>query len=172
MNQPDKTDKNYDRFWKIRSLFDMLSDIYGKFYNPSKHFVVGNVTVLLKGRVISDKAFLTNINVLKMTVFWDVAPCSLVEVYQNFKGACCLILLNMEAASTSEVLTNFNHTTQCNISEDSHLHTCHNENLTSHHKHFGIKIYKLCDMTGYTYNISIHLGKEWPHATQTMAPSN
>jgi hypothetical protein len=25
-----------------------------------------------------------------MTVFWDVAPCSLVEVYRCFRGACCL----------------------------------------------------------------------------------
>jgi hypothetical protein len=25
----------------------------------------------------------------KMTVFWDVAPCSLVEVYQRFRGAYC-----------------------------------------------------------------------------------
>jgi hypothetical protein len=27
---------------------------------------------------------------LKMAVFWVVAPCSLVEVYQRFRGACCL----------------------------------------------------------------------------------
>jgi hypothetical protein len=27
---------------------------------------------------------------MKMTVFWDVAPCDLVEVYRRFKGACCL----------------------------------------------------------------------------------
>jgi hypothetical protein len=26
-----------------------------------------------------------------MTVFWDVAPCSLVEVYQRFRGAYCLL---------------------------------------------------------------------------------
>jgi hypothetical protein len=26
----------------------------------------------------------------KMAVFWVVAPCSLVEVYQRFRGACCL----------------------------------------------------------------------------------
>jgi hypothetical protein len=26
----------------------------------------------------------------KMAVFWVVAPCSLVEVYQRFTGACCL----------------------------------------------------------------------------------
>jgi hypothetical protein len=27
---------------------------------------------------------------MKMTVFWVVAPCSLVEVYQRFRGPCCL----------------------------------------------------------------------------------
>jgi hypothetical protein len=27
---------------------------------------------------------------MKMAVFWVVAPCSLVEVYQRFGGACCL----------------------------------------------------------------------------------
>jgi hypothetical protein len=28
--------------------------------------------------------------IIKMAVFWVAAPCSLVEVYQRFKGACCL----------------------------------------------------------------------------------
>jgi hypothetical protein len=27
---------------------------------------------------------------MKMTVFWDVAPCCLVEVYRRFRCACCL----------------------------------------------------------------------------------
>jgi hypothetical protein len=27
---------------------------------------------------------------MKMTVFWVVAPCSLVKVYQRFRGPCCL----------------------------------------------------------------------------------
>jgi hypothetical protein len=27
---------------------------------------------------------------MKMAVFWVVVPCSLVEVYQCFTGACCL----------------------------------------------------------------------------------
>jgi hypothetical protein len=27
---------------------------------------------------------------MKMAVFWVVAPCSLVEVYRRFRGACCL----------------------------------------------------------------------------------
>jgi hypothetical protein len=51
-NQPIKIDKNYDRPWKIRSLFDMLSDLYPKFYSPSEHLVGDKVTVLFRGRVI------------------------------------------------------------------------------------------------------------------------
>jgi hypothetical protein len=27
---------------------------------------------------------------IKMTVLWDAVPCSVVEVYQYFRGACCL----------------------------------------------------------------------------------
>jgi hypothetical protein len=27
---------------------------------------------------------------MKMAVFWVVAPCSLVELYQRFRGPCCL----------------------------------------------------------------------------------
>jgi hypothetical protein len=27
---------------------------------------------------------------IKVTVFLDVAPCGLVEVYRRFRGACCL----------------------------------------------------------------------------------
>jgi hypothetical protein len=27
---------------------------------------------------------------MKMAVFWVVVPCSLVEVYQCFRDACCL----------------------------------------------------------------------------------
>jgi hypothetical protein len=65
-----------------------------------------------------------------MAVFWVVAPCSLVEVYQRFSGPCCLqhqgyiraIALTMETARTSETLVNFYQTTQCYNPEDSHLH--------------------------------------------------
>jgi hypothetical protein len=50
--RPDKPGKNYDRLWKIRSLFDMLSDTYAKFYNQSEHLAVDEVIMLFKGRVI------------------------------------------------------------------------------------------------------------------------
>jgi hypothetical protein len=37
-------------------------------------------------------SFLTRVHtlLLKIAVFWVVAPCSLVEVYQRFRGPCCL----------------------------------------------------------------------------------
>jgi hypothetical protein len=72
-----------------------------------------------------------------MAVFWDVAPCSLVEVYRRFRGAYCLhlqvvITLMMEAASTFETSINFYQTTRCNIPEDGNLHARSLENLKSH----------------------------------------
>jgi hypothetical protein len=49
-----------------------------------------------------------------MAVFWVVAPCSLVEVYQA-------IALMMEAARNSEMSVTFYQTTRCYNPEDSHL---------------------------------------------------
>jgi hypothetical protein len=31
-----------------------------------------------------------SMSLIKMTVFWNTAPCSLVEVYRRFWGAYCL----------------------------------------------------------------------------------
>jgi hypothetical protein len=61
---------------------------------------------------------------MKMAVFWNVAPCSLVEVYQRIRGPCCLhrlIALMMQAASTAETSANFYQTTRRYNPEDSHL---------------------------------------------------
>jgi hypothetical protein len=74
----------------------------------------------------------------KMTVFWVFVPCSLVEVYRCFRGACCLNTLMMEAASTSEMSVNYQ-TTHWNNPEGSQLlkqfsarqtsfNTCHYSN--------------------------------------------
>jgi hypothetical protein len=59
---------------------------------------------------------------MKLAVFWVVSPCSLVEVYKHFRGACCLVIvLMMEALSTFGILVNFYQTTWCNNPEDGHL---------------------------------------------------
>jgi hypothetical protein len=49
---------------------------------------------------------------VQMIVFWIVAPCSLVEVYQG---------LMMEAASTSETSVNLYQTIRLYTLEDSHV---------------------------------------------------
>jgi hypothetical protein len=67
--------------------------------------------------------------IMKMAVFWVVAPCSLVEVYKRFRGR---IALMMEAAGTSETLVNFYQTTRRYNPEDSHLRNHHRENFKSY----------------------------------------
>jgi hypothetical protein len=51
---------------------------------------------------------------MKMTAFWDVAPCSLVEVDRRF-------VLMMETVCTSETSVYFYETTRLNIPESCHL---------------------------------------------------
>src|SRR5215510_4837132 len=77
-NEPDRTDENFDRLWKIRHLFEILNDTFSKLYNPSENLAIDEVIVPFKGRVI-------------------------------FK-----------------------------------------QYIPNKHKRFGIKMFKLCDMTGYT----------------------
>jgi hypothetical protein len=47
----DNQAEEYDRPWKIKTVFDTLNQAYAKFYNPS-HLAVDKVTVKFKGRVI------------------------------------------------------------------------------------------------------------------------
>jgi hypothetical protein len=61
-----------------------------------------------------------------MAVFWVVAPCGLVEVYQRFRGPCCPLhqgALMMEAARISETVVNFYQAARRYNPEDSHLLT-------------------------------------------------
>jgi hypothetical protein len=78
----------------------------------------------------------------KIALFWDVAPCSVVEIDRRFRDAYCLYhhrhvdpstikAMMMEAESTSETSVSFYQTTRLNIPEDSHLHASHRENLKS-----------------------------------------
>jgi hypothetical protein len=60
----------------------------------------------------------------KMTVFWIVEPCSLVQVYRRFRGAYCLYHQDDQEVNTSEMSVNFYQTTRRNIREDGHVHIC------------------------------------------------
>jgi hypothetical protein len=62
-----------------------------------------------------------------MAVVWVVAPCTVVEVYRRFRGACYIHHQGDQAASTSETSVNIHQTTWRNNPEDSHR-----ENLKSH----------------------------------------
>ena len=46
MNGVNRTD---DILWKIRDLFEIIRTNFSKFYNPSEHLAVGEVTVKFKG---------------------------------------------------------------------------------------------------------------------------
>jgi hypothetical protein len=66
---------------------------------------------------------------MKMAVFWDVAPCSLVDIGRRFTGAYCphhqgdetLIAVMMGTVSTFETSADIYQTTRRNIPEDNHL---------------------------------------------------
>jgi hypothetical protein len=63
---------------------------------------------------------------MRMTIFWDAAPCTLVEIGRRFIGAYYLDLQSnvtlrtpmMEEVSTSETSLNFYETTRRSIPED------------------------------------------------------
>jgi len=44
--------EEYNRLWKLRTVFDKLNEAYAKFYNPSEHLAVDEVILKFKGRVI------------------------------------------------------------------------------------------------------------------------
>jgi hypothetical protein len=59
-----------------------------------------------------------------MTVFWDLVPCSLIEIDWHFRGTYHphhqgdVITLIMEAVGTSETPINFYKTIKCKIPEN------------------------------------------------------
>jgi hypothetical protein len=61
-------------------------------------------------------------SLLKMTTFWDMAPCRFVEAYQRFIGSYCLYH-HAEAVRTSETSVYFYKNTRRHVPEGCHLHT-------------------------------------------------
>jgi hypothetical protein len=61
---------------------------------------------------------------IKMTVLWDVSPCSLVEYtdVSEVLPASVITALMMKAVSTSGKFPGFCKSTRCNFTEVSRLH--------------------------------------------------
>ena len=49
-NEPNRTDENFDRLWKIRDLFEILNSTFSKFYNPSENLAIDEVIFFLQGK--------------------------------------------------------------------------------------------------------------------------
>jgi hypothetical protein len=64
-----------------------------------------------------------------MAVFWVVAPCSLVEFYQRFRGDRPDDGGSNDFWNVGKILPD---TTRCYNPEDIHLHTHRRENLKSY----------------------------------------
>jgi len=92
-SQRPEPGEEYDRLWKMQTVFDTLNQAYPKFYNPSEHLAVDKEIVKFQGRVI----------------FRQYIP--------------------------------------------------------KKRKRFGIKIYKLCCESGYTYYMRVYMGKDSCSAT-------
>jgi hypothetical protein len=56
-NEPDNTDKNYDRLWKMRTIFDELSGAYAKYYNPTEHLTFDENSMLSFSNSIYQKKY-------------------------------------------------------------------------------------------------------------------
>jgi hypothetical protein len=71
---------------------------------------------------------------MKMTAFWDIAPCSLIVVDWHIRVVYCLHHQGLDdgGVHTSEMSVYYNETTQCNIPEGYHFHTRCCENLKFH----------------------------------------
>ena len=54
-NKPDRTDKNFDRLWKIQDLFEIPNATFSKFYNPSENLAVDEVSVSFNASVLAPK---------------------------------------------------------------------------------------------------------------------
>ena len=51
-NEPDMMDENSDQLWMTWNLFEILNQIFSKFYSPSVHLAADEVSLKHKGRVI------------------------------------------------------------------------------------------------------------------------
>ena len=62
-NNRNGVDRTDDRLWKIRDFFEIIRTNFSKFYNPSEHLAIDEVSVKFKGRVVFKQYIPKNANV-------------------------------------------------------------------------------------------------------------
>jgi hypothetical protein len=50
--ESDKNERNYQRLRKMQDVFEIINNTYMKYYNPSKHLAVDDITVLFRGHTV------------------------------------------------------------------------------------------------------------------------
>jgi hypothetical protein len=89
-NEIDKIEKNCDRMWKIQDVFEILNMEFSKYYNPYEHLPVDKVTVLFKGRVLSNstvqKKHVFTVNIYKFCDSTDMATYLGIYKWCNVKN--------------------------------------------------------------------------------------
>jgi hypothetical protein len=64
-------------------------------YTIRKRRMIAAVLVTDCGVICIRDIYWINVFIIKMAVFWVVAPCSLVEVYQRFRGTYASIISHL-----------------------------------------------------------------------------
>jgi hypothetical protein len=67
-------------YHKIKKSHFLLHLFYG---------IINNVPAIPDCVMFENEVLTTAL--MNVTVFWDVTPCSLIEVYRRFGGACCFL---------------------------------------------------------------------------------
>jgi len=82
-NDPDRTDENFDRLWKIRDLFDVLNATFSKFYNLSENLASNEVLFPLREGWFSNSTYQRNASVSesKFSTLWLIGYMDDMKVY-------------------------------------------------------------------------------------------
>jgi len=127
--------KNSDRLWKTGNLFEILKKKFSKFYSPSKHVAVNEVIVKYKGRVI----FRQNIPKTQQRLT-DVGTRCADHVTPLYPQKLTLTSPTGGGRSVGIVRVRTKATER---------------DIPKTHRRFGIKIYKLFNENGYSYDITV-----------------
>jgi hypothetical protein len=121
-----------------------------------RHFLTRLATVFISRMTLLHEVKLLNTDRVMVTSFWDIAPCSLIDVHRRFRSTCCL------HHQDNETSVYFHDTTRRFFPECCHLPTRYSENLRSHTEdvfyahYYLVSIFKLALIHSYQQTAPPH----------------